>query len=451
MVGLDMSRRVLLNVLKYLGIVFLNMIYIFAFYAIIGLDKLSQYYSLLHAIISGILIIQLNNILKRRGRLSLGFLLMYVLGIYFQLSMTKYSRVDVFYGFSTDNRIRFQGTIITFLILFAVNKLQLVNKDEKNVSYIDMKEKPAVYKLWAWIISLILFIYYFFVYDYSNSIYISANYKAQSKIVNIALNIAIVLGIYLAGLYLDIRRPITYFPFVIDAVSFVYYSLNTGSRANFFACALLILFILFENKILKYEWFAVAQISSPWFMIFFTYLAFRISGRYSSNFTKIAVTNVAYRFDLSDLAVNIMNNTSWFRFDLSEIWSGLQNCIPSFISIQYKGFEAYYSMLSEAHLIPTVDYSDTILSMGASAGGIIGMIIIIPTFYVIYEIIGVRLSKLGNKGILIKMICILSLMRIEIEWTSFIPELRNMCLSILIIFVAFKLISIKYFWGGHKI
>lgn len=441
-----------LNFFKFLAIISLNIFFVLSFYALFKLDKSSQNYSLVHAIMSGVLILQLGNVLKKSKKISLGFLLVYVLCMYFQFSMIKYCRVGVFYGFSKDNRIRFQGTIIVFVILFFVNKVQqFSSKGRDSAVNPEIEEKPAGYKLWVWIISSFLLVYYFLIYDYTNSIYDSANYHSQSKVVELMLSITIVVGIYLTVFYLDVHRPITYFPLFFDMISITYYAMRTGSRAQFFAYALLALYMLVENRILKYRWFTIAQLAAPWFMIVFTYISFWVSGRYSSDFAKVTAMNIAYRFDLSDLAVNILNNTSWFRFDFSEILGGLQNCIPSFVTTRHKGFVAYHNMLSEAHLIAAVDYSDTFFSMGASVGGVIGMILIVPILYIIYEIIDQRLSKQSNKGILIKMICILSLTRIETVWISFIPEMRNLIFTILIIAIAFKVISMKYLMGGQRI
>lgn len=416
----------------------INYLFVVFFYSIFDINKDTFMYSIYHSIMSSILITQLSRNIKKKEKLSLGYLLLYVIVMYFQFSTIKYSRVDTFYGFTRDNEIRIKGTWIVFLILFGINLVIALKKKTLRKNVICSNLKVPVSQLTnqiyiSYIISFGLFMYYFFVRNYSNSIYTSLSYKTENIYMTILLNIISCLGIYFATLVWNIKNLFTVMPLMIDFICFAYGSMKSGSRATFFSYSLLILFMLVEVKAIKIKYFAIAQIIAPWFMVVFTYLSFRISGRYTNDMLKVVAKNLAYRFDLSDLAINLMNNTSWLRYGFEEIIAGFQNCIPSIITTQYKGFGAYKNMLATAKLIPEVDYSDTFFSMGASVGGIIGMLLIVPVLYFIYEKIDYYLDSKGKIGIFIKMLSILCLVRIETEWITFICAIRTLLIEIVVI------------------
>ena len=99
----------------------INCLFVIFFYSLFNISKETFEYSFYHSIMASILITQLSRNLKKEKQISLGFLLLYVITMYFQFSTIKYCRVDVFYGFTKDNSIRMQGTIIVFLVMFFMN------------------------------------------------------------------------------------------------------------------------------------------------------------------------------------------------------------------------------------------------------------------------------------------------------------------------------------------
>lgn len=347
----------------------INCLFVIFFYSLFNISKETFEYSFYHSIMASILITQLSRNLKKEKQISLGFLLLYVITMYFQFSTIKYCRVDVFYGFTKDNSIRMQGTIIVFLVMFFMNVFVSNSNStlkKNNLHFkLQIRRKPTENQIcMAYITSFVLIIYYFFVRNYSNSIYTSLTYKAESIYTTMFVNIIVCMGIYFAIIIWDAKNIFLIVPLVMDFICFTYGSMKSGSRAAFFSYSLLIVFMLVDTKAIRVKYFAIVQIIAPWFMIVFTYFSFKISGRYTNDMLNVVAKNIAYRFDLSDLAINLMNNTSWWRYDFEEIIAGFQNCIPSIISTRYKGFDAYKNMLATAELIPTVDYSDTFFPWG---------------------------------------------------------------------------------------
>ena len=421
-------------------IVIVNYIFVAFFFEIFGVNRNTYIYSICHSIMASILITQLKRNIKKGNNLSIGYLLLYVTTMYFQFSVIKYCRTDAFYGFSKDNGIRMKGTVIVFCVLFFTNLL-MTFRPKKSVSLNIQVARSKNYLLVSYLMSCILVLYYFIIRDYYNSIYINANYKVESIYVTILINFITCLGIYFSTITWNVKNPISLIPLIMDVVCFAYGSMKSGSRASFFSYALLVLYMLVQANAIHVKCFTMAQIIAPWFMMIFTYFSFRISGRYTNNMFNGVARNLAYRFDLSDLAINIMNNTSWIRHDFEEIVAGVQNCIPSIISTKYKGFGAYKNMLLDAFLLPGVDYSDTFFSMGASVGGIVGMVLIIPILYIIYEKIDYCLNNQGRVGTFVKMLSILCLVRIETEWISFICEIRNLLLEIIIVLIIYYFVK----------
>ncbi len=416
----------------------INCLFVIFFYSLFNISKETFEYSFYHSIMASILITQLSRNLKKKKKISLGFLLLYVITMYFQFSTIKYCRVDVFYGFTKDNSIRMQGTIIVFLVMFFMNVFVSNSNStlkKNNLHFkLQIRRKPTENQIcMAYITSFVLIIYYFFVRNYSNSIYTSLTYKAESIYTTMFVNIIVCMGIYFAIIIWDAKNIFLIVPLVMDFICFTYGSMKSGSRAAFFSYSLLIVFMLVDTKAIRVKYFAIVQIIAPWFMIVFTYFSFKISGRYTNDMLNVVAKNIAYRFDLSDLAINLMNNTSWWRYDFEEIIAGFQNCIPSIISTRYKGFDAYKNMLATAELIPTVDYSDTFFSMGASVGGVVGMLLIIPVLYILYEKIDICLMKKGKIGTYIKMLSVLCFVRIETEWITFICAIRTLLIEIIAI------------------
>lgn len=424
-----------------------NILYVLFFYSFFERNFESLSYSFIHSILSAIIVSSLATNINKAKRVTLGYLLVYVVSVYFQLSIVKYTRTDTFPRFITDNRSRFYGTIIVFISLYIcilIQKKQIKKNDLTGSRFQRILNKSYTYGgVTAWCLSIICLFYYTCIYNYSNSIYLNKDYNKESIAVTIVVNVIFVLAIYFSSFYIDSKNIYTFIPLLLIICSLLFYTLKTGSRAVLIAKTLIALFILCSIHKFKIKKFFMCSILSPWLLLVMTYAAFKISGRYSFDLKNVVARNIAYRFDLSDLAIMFLKSGQAFKADFSEIQAGILNCIPTILTTKYKGFSAYKIVLDNAGLITDIDYSDSFFSMGASAFGIIGMLFFIPVLFILYERLDMYLEKYGRKGLYIKAICIGTLGRIETEWTSFIPELRNLIISVLISLVLFHFLGKK--------
>lgn len=431
----------------------INVLYVLFFYSFFGRNYDSISYSLLHSVLSAVIVSSLANNINKTKKITLGYLLVYVVSAYFQLSMVKYTRTDTFPRFITDNRTRFYGTIIIFMSLFMC--VQIQKKCTVKSKFIYNKYNDALKKSYTyggvvpWCLSITCLLYYVCLYNYSNSIYLNKSYVKESIVVTIIVNVVFVLAIYFSSFYINTKKIYSYIPLILIMFSLLFYTLKTGSRAVIISKSLIVLFILCSIDKFKFKYFFICNILSSWFLLIMTYVAFKISGRYSYDLKNVVANNIAYRFELSDLALMFLKNGQIFKIDFSEIKAGIMNCIPTILTSKYKGFSAYKDLLDNVGLISDIDYSDSFFSMGASAFGLIGMLILVPFLFIFYEKLDKYLEEYGRKGLYIKAICIGTLGRIETEWTSFIPELRNLVISIIISLILFYFLGKKYTFKMH--
>jgi len=141
-----------------------------------------------------------------------------------------------------------------------------------------------------------------------------------------------------------------------------------------------------------------------------------------------------------------MNKFSLFRFDFTSISDGLKMSLPSLFyenKLESVGNYGKIFMLQQVGLPTNVDYTDTIFSMGTEVASIIGFVVLFPLIIAILEILDRYLTKKEFFGIFTKIITYKFFVRIENEWISFIPSIRDTIIVYIIALVLYK-IFIRY-------
>ncbi|WP_427113984.1 hypothetical protein [Megasphaera sueciensis] len=363
--------------------------------------------------------------------------------IYYELSCVKYFTSPPYFYFVQDNLYRFLFSIFTgFLILGSVELMPWLAY--KNTKAIKTPMKYKISKTWL-MICIILLIYTTYA-KYSNN-YISPYLQPTieltmyDQIILFANDFLYIILSVLAVAQFEKKSFISKIPiFFLMGITLAESSLS-GSRYIFFHEMLILFFLFLLFRKINLIKFTKLLIILPGIIILVSLLAFNVSGRYSGDNAAI-VDDLSYRFELSDYPLALIHNRDWGEFSLGTIQSGIIVAIPSIIIGEKNVNDMTFSkdrILSQANLSTDVDYADTYFSMGTENFGIVGFITILPFIIFLLNALDIELSKMGPYSPFAKISFIQLFTTIELEWLDFFPEIRNGMLTMILLYVFYKL------------
>jgi len=87
-----------------------------------------------------------------------------------------------------------------------------------------------------------------------------------------------------------------------------------------------------------------------------------------------------------------------------------------------------YKKLLYSENLTDVDYTDSIFTMGIEIAGSTGFMLLLPLFVIFFELYDVSISKMGNFGLIMKILTYYFYIRIEYIWPTLFINIRSLIL-----------------------
>lgn len=423
--------------------------YVILFYLFFKISMEPILWSFMHATISSIILWNILHKTEKRfnkDKLSITSIFLIVFSIYFQLSSIKYSQLYLYKGFISDNNVRFIGSLYVGIILYFSTELWYFLRFKKGNNINKINELNKQFRInWLTIFFAELLMMTYFLY-----LYIKNPISPYLRSYNILLSpldqfinilISIILALILCSIVFYFKRKGGYILLFLFILIFFLQALISGSRSAFVAPLLGILIGLLFLKKISFNLFKRAVIYGPICIVLLSFVFFTVSGRVAKVDYEIYAHQIAYRFDLSDYPLTLLKENPKNSFSLKPIVEALQLSIPAFLN-KNKMFiienSSYKKLLYSTYLIDT-DYTDSIFTMGIEIAGWIGFMLLLPLFVIFFELYDASISKLGNIGLIIKILTYYFYIRVEYIWSTLFINIRSLILYALAAYIYYKI------------
>jgi len=412
--------------------------YVILFYVFFKISMESILWSFMHATISSII---LWNILYKsekrfnKGKFSIASIFLIVFSVYFQISSVKYSQLYLYRSFISDNNVRFMGSLYVGIILYFSTELWyfLRFKKDDNINKINKLNKQFRIN-WSTIFFAELLMMTYFLYSYIKnpiSPYLRSyniSLSPLDQLINIL--ISIILALILCSIVFYFKKKGGYILLFLFILVFFLKALTSGSRSAFIVPLLGILIgLLFLRKI-SFNLFKRAIIYGPLCIVLLSIVFFTISGRVAQGDYEKYAHQISYRFDLSDFPLTLLKENPKNPFSLKPIAEALQLSIPAFLNKNKMSIieNSSYKKLLYSENLTGVDYTDSIFTMGIEIAGWTGFMLLLPLFVIFFELYDVSISKMGNFGLIMKILTYYFYIRIEYIWPTLFINIRSLIL-----------------------
>ena len=204
------------------------------------------------------------------------------------------------------------------------------------------------------------------------------------------------------------------------------YSVVNGTRGSlfFFVFGLLIAYI--RLYAIGKRYFVYLVILFPLILSMFTFTLLPFTKGMVSFDKETIKWQLAYRFDLSDFAVTLLQGHE-FSFNYDIVTDAFVYSIPkAILEDKYDTItNSYEAQLEERGLTPTIDYTDTFFSIGAQLAGLIGYVFC-PFFFIIFLFYFERViySLFGGAANIIIINCLPLYIRVENDLNGLFTDWR---------------------------
>ena len=380
----------------------------------------------------------------KNNKISLVSIFLLITVLYNQNALTKFCVEKLFDGYIDIGSLRIAGSIfVDVIIIIAASKYRNFGED---VTYTASFEELFKYKKTATLFIYCMIIIYMILKI--QQLHVGLNYsRLQSTIVNVIAYVVyflVALNIYL---YKN-TRIIAYFPFFIVTVLQTVTAVKTGGKAIIIVFFLVVAIELVYLGCIHFEILELGFCISPIVLQIVTVITESISGRMRFFSDEYVLQYHAFRYDLSDFALSIALKHQMSPYVIKVIKESVVYAIPGY-SIDIKreilsngayiqqlesmGFPKYdiYGTLS--------DFNDSIFSIGAQIGGIIG----IPFMYFALVFFWDWLSKMLCKsryGRVLIMVLIAPCALVECDLKMLLFSIRDIAVIIAVSYLIIKVL-----------
>lgn len=414
---------------NFIQMLFLQTAWVLAFYGLFNQNTEYIGFSLTAGAMSSILGALLLARIGNTHQPSMGFLLVFLCCLYFELSIIKYPLVNAGYnGFITDPWTKLFGD---FLVFISVLSTISFCKTSFAINIETIEEKNSTVQLMAWILSLGLLVFNVYTALTSVSYYstFERDLSTKTQVLTLVSSIISCFALYYCALYWR-RNFVTKVPSVMYLIGLASMTIKQGSRSILVTEGLILIYFLVVQRKLANKLLVFIYKYAPLMVLGISYITFSVA---RPDRLPLIAEDLQYRFDLSSFSMTILERTSYFRLEFGEIVDGIKKSIPS-ILLSNKDTFTYKCILESVGLNSIIDYTDSIFSVGAIFLGVIGMVILLPIAVGLINKYQKHLfKKHDNKKAVFYMVFFASMcIALEFETTFYIPRIRNYILAIIV-------------------
>lgn len=425
--------------------------------------------ALLHAFLSALFMYRVvsQTLLARKSGLGMPQVFILINALYFSASSIKYFEPQLYPGYVSDLATRFIFSVFALFILWIL--FEVLNPKQRS-RYLRPSGPHHFVKVGGrrvWLLRIIiLLILSGIIYRVIQGFYQGPGYLYQlqgdptqlaiertylstwDKISNWLSDLyPFMLPVFLSLYYRQRGGTLLIF---ISIIAMMSYSLVSGSRAIFFVFGMglfVALVVLRDVGRMKFAWLIF---SAPLMVAGISLIALTLSNRVSISNKEMIRWQLAYRFDLTDLAATFMKREGYIDLNGGLVSDALYRATPKvFMPNKFDAIsEAYSQQLSRSGLNPYVDYNDTYFSVGVQIFGRIGFVLFPVVIVLFLYFIEKKIRKLfgREKGFVI-MVCMFMLYSsAETSLDGLISAWR-----MLPVFIMFGVIVFKFIIQSHKL
>lgn len=378
--------------------------------------------------------------------------LLYSTVIYNSISSIKYSVDYLYTGAIDDLLIRVLGSLyIDFVIVVATNVFSRIHR--KNVKrYHIVNRGTNVY--------IPLFLTYIIVFIYAglNLSYTIVNSSMLVSGVSRTMRTFVYALTYItyAAIVLNVKKNkngnISFpclIPVLLVCVVNAYMTLITGKKNIIIVFAVVIICGLLFAKKINFKIAKFSALASPLALQAIQIFSESTSSR--SFFTNLYQLQYhAFRFDLSDLATHISLKFGSIQNPLTIISESISYAVPSVISKnKTTDLLNYKAQLGAVGLNPEFDFNDTFFSMGAQAGGFLGILLVFILITIFFEWYSMKLLNMKSIGSIMFLVLIGYFASCESDWSMFVYQTRDTVIYIVLTWLVFRLFT-RIRRGGQR-
>ena len=392
--------------------------------------------STVHAALSALVLYRVaSESLIRKTNISMATIFILINLLYFSISSIKYFESELYPGFISNNWIRLLFSLLALTVLWVA--FEIVNRyrqDHLESSFsIDNANLLRIL-----IITLLVLIVYSLWDTYQKGLffaYISLSELRDISMEQSALPLMEKLKVWLMGslmgfmpmlLALSYRQRGSRLLVISAFLVTLLYSVVNGTRGSlfFFVFGLLIAYI--RLYAIGKRYFVYLVILFPLILSMFTFTLLPFTKGMVSFDKETIKWQLAYRFDLSDFAVTLLQGHE-FSFNYDIVTDAFVYSIPkAILEDKYDTItNSYEAQLEERGLTPTIDYTDTFFSIGAQLAGLIGYVFC-PFFFIIFLFYFERViySLFGGAANIIIINCLPLYIRVENDLNGLFTDWR---------------------------
>ncbi|SFG80573.1 hypothetical protein SAMN05216356_1335 [Oribacterium sp. WCC10] len=422
----------------------------FIYYSYYGVGNNRLLLAILHSFCSSLTMVyvlaKVEKSSQKKG-FSLVAVLLIVMVLYNQNSVTKFSVRSLFEGYTDNNMIRLLGGVYVDVIIiittffwsrYRQNKLRKsfnVFTGEKKIIHI------SSYVMYGMVTVL------FLISQLASSVYTIS--RSQKTFVEAIYYVTCATEVIYVKNRENKKSLRKYIPLLLVGVLRVVEAMTHGGKSAIVKYLLIIALGLWYMDVLKFKYIKLATCISPAVLQLVTIITEIVSNRMVYFNEEWVMRYHAFRYDLSDFSITIALKSD-FSYGFRLIRDAIVFAIPGFDmqeknNILYNG--AYRKQMASIGLSAVdmtgnlEDFNDTLFSIGAEIFGIIGMFLFFAFTVAFFEWISKKLLK-SKVGYMLLLVLIGPACLVECDLLTFVYTIRDSALICLMAYYSFKIIKI---------
>lgn len=421
-----------------------SFIYVMGFYIIFDIRGYGLFESLVHAFLSSYAInfyFRKLSFSINQNRFSMASMTLLVFVVYFHLSSIKYAVYQLYPNYISNLGLRLLGSVLVF-ITFIISTSLWSKMNHRRLKANRILDDYNGHPLMAWIVSILCVI----GQSYINSlpeIVLQRAIITQLKETIYCLGLAVsIINIRKIESHKKIVLDASYFPLMVIIMYSITEALYTGSRSALITPVTITLAGLLKLRKIQ-DITAVKRMVgiAPILILLYSMLIFSTSKRFENDRDNY-VKNLVYRFDLSDMAMTELLRTEFDDYSVDSIREAAELAVPSFLSrenkLAIKRNSQYKRILRMSNLYTEADYNDTLFSMGAEIGNIIGFILVPIVFVIYFELLDYWIASWKKADFAIIAI-VTYFCGVENSWQKFFFTTRTYMIILICAYVFLKI------------
>lgn len=428
--------------------------YVIIFYIIFDIGGHGLFESLIHASLSSCAI---NYYFRKlslsicENRFSMASMTLLVFAVYFHLSSIKYAVHQLYPNYISDLGVRLLGSVLVFIV-FIISTSLWSNMNHHRFREDKISDNYKRHPLLAWAVSVLCVVAQCYI-NTLPEIVLKKAMTTQLKETIYCLGLVVsLINIRKNEYHRKIILNTSCFPLLVIIMYSITEALYTGSRSALITPVVVSLAGLLKLGKIDNVWTIKKVVGiAPILILLYSILIFNTSNRFENDRNNY-VKNLVYRFDLSDLAITEILRTEFKDYSLDSIREAVELAVPGFLfhgdKMAIKRNSQYKKILRISNLYTEADYNDTLFSMGAEIGNIIGFILVPIVFVIYFELLDFWICGWKNANFSIIAI-VIYFCSVENGWQKFFLDTRTYLIILICTYVFLK-IYFKIRLGKNK-